>query len=402
MHLVIYEGNDFASLAPLTFFRPTFCLRSGASSLLDKQIRFYGPERLSLWVRDELVEYCRRFVLPRLPAALREATTINRPLDDAPARLCDGRAFVISAIDFDRNDADIFPAAGLTPSDAARGSDRFLEALHRQKIDPPQRIARRIWDLLAWNEESLISDLRHLQTGLPSPTQGPFHLINDRDVLIGDGVKLQPGCVIDASGGPVYLGDGVIIGSNAVVFGPCAIGEHSEIAPLATIRPRTSIGPRCKLGGEVSASIVQGYSNKAHDGFLGDSYLGEWVNFGAGTTTSNLKNTYGNVSMHADKKQIDTGRQFLGSIVGDHSKTGIGTRLMTGTYIGGCSMVATSSSPPRFVPSFRFCTDEKTETYRLEKAVDVARTAYGRRKRILDADDEAIIKAAAMWAAANE
>lgn len=197
--------------------------------------------------------------------------------------------------------------------------------------------------------------------------------------------------MIDASCGPILLSDRVTIGAGAVLKGPCAIGPCTVIAPLTQIRPGTAIGANCRIGGEVSASIILSHSNKAHEGYLGHSYLGEWVNLGAGTTTSNLKNTYGEVVLKVGARRVPTGRQFLGSLVGDHSKTGILTRLMTGTYIGYCSMLAASTSPPSSVPSLTFITDAGHAAYRLDKAAEVARRVYQRRGKEWTADDEALM-----------
>jgi UDP-N-acetylglucosamine diphosphorylase/glucosamine-1-phosphate N-acetyltransferase len=198
--------------------------------------------------------------------------------------------------------------------------------------------------------------------------------------------------VIDASKGAVVLGDGAIVGANAVLQGPCYIGSQSEVAPLAMIRPGTSIGPKCKVGGEVARAIILGNSNKGHEGFLGDSYLGEWVNLGAGTTTSNLKNTYGPIGIKLGREEVNSGRQFLGALIGDHTKTAIGTRFMSGSYAGCCSMIATSAHAPRFTPSFSFLTDKGTEAYRLDKVFEVARAVMARRGRTFDALDEAMVR----------
>jgi hypothetical protein len=162
--------------------------------------------------------------------------------------------------------------------------------------------------------------------------------------------------------------------------------------PLSFIRPGTSVGPNCRVGGEVSNSIFVANSNKGHDGFVGDSYIGEWVNFGAGTNTSNLKNTYGQIRVRIGHKEIQTDRRFLGALVGDHSKTGIGTRLTSGSYVGFCSMIAASGIPSSFTSSFSFVTDKGTERYRLDKAREVMSQVYARRGRTWSDGDEFILR----------
>jgi bifunctional N-acetylglucosamine-1-phosphate-uridyltransferase/glucosamine-1-phosphate-acetyltransferase GlmU-like protein len=156
------------------------------------------------------------------------------------------------------------------------------------------------------------------------------------------------------------------------------------------------------VGGEVSNSIVLGYSNKAHDGYLGDSYVGKWVNLGAGTTTSNLKNTYGEITMDMGKEKVPTGRRRLGALIGDHTKTAVLTRLMTGTYVGFCAMLADSGSTPRFVPSYTFSTERGTEPYRLDKAIEVTQRVFARRDRGWTETDERIMRYVAEAAPAVE
>jgi UDP-N-acetylglucosamine diphosphorylase/glucosamine-1-phosphate N-acetyltransferase len=226
--------------------------------------------------------------------------------------------------------------------------------------------------------------------------------MNPENVYLADGVSLQPGVVLDASGGPITIGTRAKIGANTVIQGPASIGEYTQLMPLTYIRPGTSIGPNCKIGGEVSNSIVEANVNKVHYGFLGDSYVGEWVNLGAGTTTSNLKNTYDEVSMTIAGKTYKTGRKFVGAIIGDHSKTAIGTRLMSGTYIGYCCSLAGSQIPPRWVPSFSFVTDKGTEPFRMDKALQIMQAVYARRNQQWTADDAAQVEVTRRMAKAAE
>jgi hypothetical protein len=151
------------------------------------------------------------------------------------------------------------------------------------------------------------------------------------------------------------------------------------------------VGAGCKVGGEVAETIIQGNSNKSHDGFLGHSFLGEWVNLGALTTTSNLKNTYGPISLKVGSREVQTGRMFLGSLIGDYTKTAIGTRLMSGSYVGVSSMIAVSNHAPRFVGSFQFLTDAKAEQYQFRKAVEVASRVFARRQRPWTGLDETML-----------
>jgi UDP-N-acetylglucosamine diphosphorylase/glucosamine-1-phosphate N-acetyltransferase len=256
-----------------------------------------------------------------------------------------------------------------------------MQLLKLPQAMPQTRLPQHIWDLLNWNEEALVTDAVTQPTANhPLPT-GPYHVIDPDDVWLGANVNLSPGCVLDASKGPILVGDGVSIGANSVITGPCYIGSFSVIFPLTHIRPGTSIGQGCRIGGEVGNSIIMSYTNKQHYGYLGDSYVGEWVNLGAGTTTSNLKNTFGEVSIPMGGEEVKTGRRLLGSMIGDHTKTAIGTRLNTGTYAGYCSMIGCSHIAPRYIKSLQWLTDEGTEPYRPEKAAEVIKMVLSRRHR---------------------
>jgi UDP-N-acetylglucosamine diphosphorylase/glucosamine-1-phosphate N-acetyltransferase len=193
--------------------------------------------------------------------------------------------------------------------------------------------------------------------------------------------SIHPSAIFDAEHGPIYLDQHAIVRPGAIIIGPVYVGPHSTVLERATIRPNTSIGPWCKVNGEVGGTIFQAYSNKAHDGYLGDSWIGEWVNFGAGTTGSNLLNTYGEVLARAtpDARTERTGEAFVGAMVGDHVKTAICTRLMTGCVIGTGAMIATSAPASGCVPAFSWNTDEGRRAYRFDKFVDVARAAMKRR-----------------------
>jgi UDP-N-acetylglucosamine diphosphorylase/glucosamine-1-phosphate N-acetyltransferase len=204
-------------------------------------------------------------------------------------------------------------------------------------------------------------------------------LANRKQIAIGEGTVVDPGAVIDARNGPVWIGRNVTIMPGAVLEGPCAIGEGSIVRIHAKIYPGTTIGPVCKVGGEIEGSIMLSHSNKQHDGFLGDSYLAMWVNLGAGTTNSNLKNTYGTVRVAVNGEEIDTGRMFVGVIAGDHVKTGINSSLNTGTIIGPSSNIFGGGIPPKYIPAFSWGGSQGFVTYDVEKALAVAKTVMGRR-----------------------
>ncbi len=389
MHVVIFEGMHWDALAPISLSRPTFTLPCGMGTLLDKQIDLLKPERLTLWVRPQLEEYCRQLVVPRLKIPV----SLNTPLDDAPTLIATGRTLHLARFEMPEEPcavveednlirfARVEKMAGLGPEDAMKRSSRWMSLFELPRTAPQARFADRLWDLIAWNEEALIADFVRWHGTSVLPAEGPWHVVNRDDVVLVQGAKLAPGCVLDASKGPIVIETGASIGANAVLEGPCYIGAYTQVSPLTNIRPGTTIGRICKIGGEISNSIVASFSNMPHHGFVGHSYVGSWVNLGAGTTTSNLKNTYGEVVAQIGRQQFRTGSRWLGSMIGDHTKIAIGTRLNTGSYVGYCCQLSGSQLTPKFLPSFSFWTDQGTQPYNLDKAMTVAQRMMDRRDK---------------------
>lgn len=398
MHIVIFEGQHWKSFLPAALSRPIFSLSSGSSTLLQKQIRHLKPTRLTLWVRPELEAYCRDRIVP----ALKIPVGINTPLDDEPALISNGRALFMQ--DFEMPDepaasvdqgilicSAYTTAPGLSSADVLNRTDRWLKLLELPQTMPQTRLIDSLWDLINWNEESLIEDAMHLEGMSNEKPAGAYHTIHDEDLWFGKEIVIQPGVVLNASKGPIVIGDQVTIGANSVLEGPCYIGAHTRLSPLCIIRAGTTIGTMCKIGGEVSNSIIHGFTNKSHYGFIGDSYIGKWVNIGAGTTTSNLKNTYGEIMMHIGSRKIPTGRRFLGSLIGDHAKIAINTDLMAGSYFGFSSHIVTDGYAPQFVPSYGLCSHDGIASFHISKAIEVAQRVFARRNRQWTDDDTQIM-----------
>ena len=203
----------------------------------------------------------------------------------------------------------------------------------------------------------------------------------DHRVRVAPDAWLQPKVVFNATQGPIVVDTNALIGAGSVLEGPCYIGPGSQVSCHAHIRPHTVIGPKCKVAGEISHSIIHGYSNKGHHGYLGHSLVGQWVNLGAATNVSNLKNTYGQIRMQldGDSKPQDTGRQYQGPVIGDYVRTGIGTRLPTGSCISTGAMIALSGYTPKFIERFAFLTDAAAQRYDTDKFLATARHMMGRR-----------------------
>jgi UDP-N-acetylglucosamine diphosphorylase/glucosamine-1-phosphate N-acetyltransferase len=236
-----------------------------------------------------------------------------------------------------------------------------------------------VWDYLRHLPAILAADLAHLARGAKKQQAPPKHatVLGDAPVM-ADGATIEPHVVFDTTDGPIFIDRGAHVHAFTKIAGPCFIGAETNI--LGGDIHGCSIGPVSKIRGEVSSSVVLGYSNKGHEGFVGNSYLGQWVNLGAGTTTSNLKNTYGPVALWTPTGIRPTGMQFLGTLFGDHVKTGIGTMLTTGTVLGCGANVFGPAMPPKAVAPFSWGEREPYAVYRIDKFLESAAKVMARRK----------------------
>jgi UDP-N-acetylglucosamine diphosphorylase/glucosamine-1-phosphate N-acetyltransferase len=206
------------------------------------------------------------------------------------------------------------------------------------------------------------------------------HAIGDRPLLLAPGAEIEPGAVLDLRAGAIVVGPGARVAGLTRLEGPAGIGARTQVLG-GRIRAGTTIGAGCRVAGEIEASIFQGHSNKYHDGFIGHAYVGEWVNLGAMTTNSDLKNTYGTVKVWRDGRLTDTGEQKVGATIGDHSKTGIGSLLDTGAVIGVAANLFGGSATlaAKFVPSFAWGTPPRLSLHDPMRAVETMQEVMGRR-----------------------
>ena len=233
------------------------------------------------------------------------------------------------------------------------------------------------WDLIGQLVDQLTQDIPHLASTLSVEPVTDATIIGTYAVYREAGAHIEPFVVLDATAGPILIRSGATVSSFSRIVGPCYIGPNAIVVGDA-IRA-CSIGDTCKVRGEISNSVMLGYTNKGHTGFVGHSYLGRWVNLGAGTTTSNLKNTYGNVQMWTPSGLRDTGAQFLGTMFGDHVKTGIGTMLTTGTVLGAGANIYGGAVDSKYVPPFAWGDGEPYESYEIDKFIEVAQRMMARR-----------------------
>lgn len=358
MRLCVFEDTAVHGLEPLTLTRPAWSLWCGAATLLERQKRVLRPAEVGAQVRPGIADLCR-VQYPHL--------SINDDsfLQAADLALTNARWLPAEdgAIDVGQPhvglvDDQIAYVAGPTESLEGQGPEAVEAWLDHCRATLPARdaggaIVDYLWDLVDATGEYVARDYDWFRAGAGSLALGKgIEVLGPADKLVvRQPAVIEPCVVFDTRPGPVLIDQGAVIQAFSRIEGPCYIGQNSWVVG-AKVRGGT-YGPTCKLGGEVEANIIQGFSNKYHDGFLGHSYIGEWVNLAAGTQTSDLRNDYGPIRVTVGGRRIATGRTKIGSYIGDHTKTGLGALLNTGSVIGVfCSLLPSGALLPQVVPSF--------------------------------------------------
>jgi UDP-N-acetylglucosamine diphosphorylase/glucosamine-1-phosphate N-acetyltransferase len=249
------------------------------------------------------------------------------------------------------------------------------------------------WDIFTKNDAELRKDFDLLIKGKISQPIDATNKVIGNQLFIEEGAKIQC-AILNTETGPIYIDKNAEIMEGSIIRGPFYLGEHATLKLGTKIYGATTIGKECKVGGEVSNSVIFGYSNKAHDGFIGNTVIGEWCNLGADTNCSNLKNNYSLVDIYnyRQEKMMSTGQQFCGLIMGDYSKTGINTMLNTGTVVGICSNIFGAGFPSKHIPSFSWCSIDNTEIYQLEKGIETIERMKARRGLKLEDREKSILK----------
>ena len=256
-------------------------------------------------------------------------------------------------------------------------------------------ILKERWDLFLFNEEVLKKDFDLLSTARKSKKLSKTNtLIGDEKLLfLEEGAKLE-GAILNTTTGPIYIGKDSEVMEGTLIRGPFALCEKSVVKLGTKVYGATTIGPYCKVGGEISNVIFQSFSNKGHDGFLGNSVIGEWCNLGAGTNSSNLKNNYGEISTYSYEKdtELKTKQQFMGVFMGDHSKCAINTIFNTASVVGVSVNVVSSDFPPKKIPSFSWGTNEGFVVFDFKKAIEAANNMMERRSLVLSDEELKILQ----------
>jgi UDP-N-acetylglucosamine diphosphorylase/glucosamine-1-phosphate N-acetyltransferase len=410
--LILFEDEGAGRFEPVALTRSVARLRLGLWTHRERWQRMFSGRTTAVVCRGYLAgteRACGEWIAVNEPPSdedvLFVAAALGRPaleveaavreLEPGAALVSGGRLLAARA----GGDAAVAVAAALGEAcgedpypAAAPDWPRVLEAAGLAVRDAPDAsFPATLVDLVADGAEALRSDIGVLVEAEPPPDPAAHpgvHFVEPARIRLGAGARVDPGTVLDARDGAIALGPGTHVMAGCTVCGPVGTGSGCIVKPAARLLEGVSLGPVCKIGGEVDATIVQGWSNKQHDGFLGHSYLGCWVNLGAATDTSDLKNDYGPVRIVLAGKPTETGRTSVGSLVGDHTKTAIHTRLNTGTVIGVSANVLGSDFPDKEIPSFTWGGGATREEYRVGKAVRVAAAVMARRGVELGPEDE--------------
>jgi len=359
------------ALLPLTFTRPTAELRIGIYTIREKWQQYF-PNAHSFFQTES---YLQGKFPPTSDAQfyINGSVCPNEHLVAEILKLQDGEGLVYQGL--------VLASKGILK----KHIDYFQEVL----------VIRQPSDLFTHNGAEIRSDFKLITKDRTSCDLADEHTIvyNPSNVFIENGVKIRA-AIINAEDGPVYIGKDVEIQEGAIIKGPFAACQGAVVAMGSKMRGDNTLGPYCKVGGEVSNTIFIGYSNKVHDGFIGNSVIGEWCNLAAGTNVSNLKNNYSSIKVHSylSDQLEDTGKIFHGLIMGDYSRCGINAMFNTGSVVGVSCNIYDAAFPPKFIPSFAWGSAAGFVEFRLEEAFDVAKKGMARRKVELGGNDISILK----------
>lgn len=403
--LIIFEDEKYTDFYPLTLSRPVFGLLCGAAQLWEK-IAGRFPDY-------EPVLSCRRELASLLGAETgRKVNLIDYQKGDrlifvnGRLRLGDKLTQELKGVEDNR----IYHQGGITVAvvvseplgKSPEGDVRFTgegasEALGIKAdiIEGEFEFYNHLWDCVNLNGSEIALDysarfpsIKTKRMLSEAKVDSSARILSDENLYVAPGAEIGAGVVIDNRSGPVIIDREAVIGPLSFIEGPCYIGPQTHIF-RGNIRAGCSFGPNCRVGGEVEESIFQSHTNKYHDGFMGHAYLGSWVNLGAMTTNSDLKNNYKNIDVTINGRTVDSGQMKIGSYIGDHSKTGIGTMINTGVSIGfSCNIFGGTLITSREVLSFSWGDERGYDIYRLDKAIEVARIVMARRNVAFTADHE--------------
>jgi UDP-N-acetylglucosamine diphosphorylase/glucosamine-1-phosphate N-acetyltransferase len=419
--LIVFEDGRWHDLSPLSDLTPLPRLAFGASDLATRWQRATNLPILAIEARTgwaggstRLGEGPPRGGPHEPPAAHRSgdgaASTLLPP--PTPSAAGEDQVLAVNAAALpgpwlaeltQHSEAALFTCGGrrvaarLTRAAVTRGLGRgerfdpFLASLELPVKPVDTRIIAWPWQLIDWNPQALGDDLARARAKVRGELHPSATVYEPARVTIEVGARVDAGAVLDAREGPIHIATEAIVQSHTLVIGPCVVGAGTHL--LGGVIAHSTIGPGCRIAGEVDACVWQGWANKRHHGFVGHSWIGEWANLGALTTTSDLKNNYGTIRVQVGSRELDSGLIKLGSILGAGVKTGIGTLLPSGAMIGtGSHLFGGGHYAPKRLPAFSWWDGERAVEYQLEKFLATARTAMGRRGRELSGAEEETLR----------
>ena len=395
MNICIFEDKEHNNFYPLSLTRPVFDLLCGTTTF-EKRIFSLAPKASKYF-------YCRPYLQPLLKqqkrkplpktASLASCLFVNARVVMTPALMKKISSVKVDKLFYYKK---TLAAAYLTNENlnlVNTDSDFSIEKNRLPKIQIAAIIPNFIWDLISLNAKLITLDSKNLFSlgSIQGKLLEPVTLLNKKNIFIHKTAKVNPSVVIDAEKGPVIIDQGCTILPNSTLIGPVYVGARSTINAGSKILPETSIGPVSKIGGEIAESVILGYSNKQHDGFLGHSYIGSWCNLGANTNNSDLKNNYSPIDIILHGKKIKSKQQFAGLFMGDHSKSAINTSFNTGTVVGvGCNIVC-PGFPQKYIPSFTWLQNvAKPQIHDFDKFKKTATQVMKRRSVLYTAADKKI------------
>lgn len=382
MNTILFD-DERQNLLPFTFTRPVALIRVGILTI---------REKWELLLAEKCSVQTEKYLSKKYPSVLSNANLYvngsllpDSGLISEIKKLAPGSRLIKSGT----------VLAVVAEGTEERNGKSLLEGNYKDvDYEGPVQQIKNTWDIFSMNGKAIAFDYNIVTRGKKSGTLSKTNqVIAAENIFLDEGARVEC-AMLNASAGPIYIGRNAEVMEGAMVRGPFALGEHSTVKMGAKIYGDTTFGPYCKVGGEITNSVIFGCSNKAHDGFLGNSVIGEWCNIGADSNNSNLKNNYSIVKTWNYKEEdfISTGLQFCGLMMGDHSKCSINTMFNTGTVVGVSANIFGTGFPPKLIPSFSWGGSDGFSNYRLQEAMEVAQRVYERRKLQFDMSDQEIFK----------
>jgi UDP-N-acetylglucosamine diphosphorylase/glucosamine-1-phosphate N-acetyltransferase len=380
MNYILFDSEVRTSLLPFTFTRPVAEIRIGILTL---------KEKWEAYLKTEISYKTEDYLTVKYPLLLRSDNTFIDP------SFLPSDSLVSAVHSLEPETVLVLNNQVIAYRSSLYRSDDEISRMTRKEAVPGLLRIQNTWDIFSKNDIALKADFEFLTKGRKSaPIPETNRVIHPENIFLEDGAKVEYS-ILNATEGPIYLGANSEVMEGNMIRGGFALCEHAVVKMGAKIYGATTVGPYGKVCGEINNSVIFGYSSKGHDGYLGNSVLGEWCNIGADSNNSNLKNNYAKVRLwnYATERFDQTGLQFCGLMMGDHSKTAINTMFNTGTVIGVNCNIYVPGFPRNFVPSFSWGGATGFSTYQTIKAFEAAEVMMARRGRVFDEKEASIMEA---------